>query len=43
MARTNLLDARTSNFGDLMGNGKIYHVPLFQRDYAWKEENWEDL
>ncbi|MFM1842170.1 MAG: hypothetical protein RLZZ490_906 [Cyanobacteriota bacterium] len=43
MARTNLLDARTSNFGDLMGNGKIYHVPLFQRDYAWQEENWEDL
>ncbi|MEB3229009.1 MAG: DUF262 domain-containing protein [Synechocystis sp.] len=43
MARLNLLDARTTNFGELMGNGKIYHVPVFQRNYAWQEENWEDL
>ena len=39
----NLLDTRTTSFGDLIGNGKIYRVPLFQRDYSWKEENWEDL
>lgn len=43
MARINLLDTRTTSFGDLIGNGKIYQVPLFQRDYSWKEENWEDL
>lgn len=43
MARINLLDTRTTSFGDLVGNGKIYRVPLFQRDYAWKLENWEDL
>lgn len=43
MARTNLLDTRTTSFGDLIGNGRIYKVPLFQRDYSWKEENWEDL
>jgi uncharacterized protein with ParB-like and HNH nuclease domain len=43
MARTHLLDTRTSNFGDLIGNGKIYQVPIFQRDYSWTEENWEDL
>jgi uncharacterized protein with ParB-like and HNH nuclease domain len=43
MARMNLLDTRTTSFGDLIGNGKIYRVPLFQRDYSWKEENWEDL
>ena len=43
MARTNLLDTRTTSFGDLIGNGKIYRVPPFQRDYSWKEENWEDL
>ncbi|MCM1982506.1 DUF262 domain-containing protein [Lyngbya confervoides] len=43
MARINLLDTRTTSFGDLIGNGKIYRVPLFQRDYSWKEENWEDL
>lgn len=43
MARSNLLDTRTTSFGDLIGNGKIYRVPSFQRDYSWKEENWEDL
>jgi len=39
----NLLDTRTASFGDLISNGKIYRVPLFQRDYSWTEENWEDL
>jgi uncharacterized protein with ParB-like and HNH nuclease domain len=43
MARINLLDTRIATFGDLMGNGKIYRVPIFQRDYSWTEENWEDL
>ena len=43
MARSNLLDTRTTSFGDLIGNGKIYQVPPFQRDYSWQEENWEDL
>ncbi|MBO1351655.1 MAG: DUF262 domain-containing protein [Hormoscilla sp. GUM202] len=39
----NLMDTRTASFGDLISNGKIYRVPLFQRDYSWTEENWEDL
>ncbi|WP_072619996.1 DUF262 domain-containing protein [Spirulina major] len=43
MARTNLLDTQTTSFGDLIGNGKIYRVPPFQRDYSWQLENWEDL
>lgn len=43
MARINLLDTRTTSFGDLIANGKIYRVPPFQRDYSWTEENWEDL
>lgn len=43
MARINLLDTRTTSFGDLIGNGKTYQVLLFQRDYSWNEENWEDL
>jgi len=43
MARINLLDTRTTSFGDLIGNVKIYRVPPFQRDYSWNEENWEDL
>ena len=43
MARINLLDTRTTSFGDFIGNGKLYRVPAFQRDYSWQEENWEDL
>jgi uncharacterized protein with ParB-like and HNH nuclease domain len=43
MARINLLNTRTTSFGDLIGNGKIYRVPPFQRDYSWDKENWEDL
>ncbi|MBD2504123.1 DUF262 domain-containing protein [Anabaena azotica] len=43
MARINLLDTRTTSFGDLIGNGKIYRVPIFQHDYSWNEVNWEDL
>lgn len=43
MARINLLDTRTTSFGDLIGNGKIYQVPPFQRDYSWSQEHWEDL
>ena len=43
MAPIHLLDTRTASFGDLLGNGKRYQVPLFQRDYSWTEENWEDL
>jgi uncharacterized protein with ParB-like and HNH nuclease domain len=43
MARINLLETRTTSFGDLISNGKIYRVPPFQRDYSWMEENWEDL
>lgn len=27
----------------LMGNGLLYTVPRFQRDYSWTEEDWDDL
>lgn len=27
----------------LLGNGLTYHVPLFQRDYSWTQDEWEDL
>lgn len=33
----------TTNFGDIIGNNRKYVVPLFQRDYSWKEEQWDDL
>ncbi|MBF0624442.1 MAG: DUF262 domain-containing protein [Magnetococcales bacterium] len=43
MAKTILLDTRTATLLDLFGNGKIYQVPPYQRDYSWREEHWEDL
>ena len=42
-ARTNVLSTSTINYLELIGNGKAYRVPPYQRDYAWTEEEWEDL
>ena len=42
-ARTNVLSTATINYLELIGNGKAYRVPPYQRDYAWTEEEWEDL
>ena len=41
--RTNVLSTATINYLELIGNGKVYRVPPYQRDYAWTEEEWEDL
>ena len=27
----------------IIGNGKSYQVPIFQRDYSWDKDDWEDL
>ena len=43
MGRTNVLNTTTVNYLELIGNGKTYRVPPYQRDYAWNEEEWEDL
>lgn len=43
MARSNLLNTRTTTLLELLGNGRTYRVPPFQRDYSWDEEQWEDL
>ena len=32
-----------STFRQLMGNGMSYRVPLFQRDYSWGPDEWDDL
>ncbi len=32
-----------STFRQLMGNGLSYRVPLFQRDYSWGPNEWDDL
>jgi uncharacterized protein with ParB-like and HNH nuclease domain len=43
LARANLLTTSTPDYQGLVGNGKVFRVPAYQRDYAWGEENWEDL
>ena len=43
MGRTTLLDTRTVNYQELIGNGRAYFVPPYQRDYSWRQEHWEDL
>lgn len=43
MVKSNLLKTQDVTFLELIGNGKKYRVPSFQRDYAWEEEQWEDL
>lgn len=30
-------------FRQLLGNGLVYRVPPFQRDYSWGEDEWDDL
>ncbi len=43
MAVNNLLDTSTVSLSDIIGNGKVYKVPPYQRDYSWKQDQWEDL
>lgn len=43
MASVIFLDTKTVNLNEILGNGKIYRVPQFQRDYSWNKDNWEDL
>ena len=43
MTGTNILNTRTINYLELIGNGRSYRVPPYQRDYSWSEEHWEDL
>ena len=43
MAANHLLDTKTVNLNEILSNGKIYRVPLFQRDYSWDQDNWENL
>lgn len=43
MASSNLLDTKTFTLNEILGNGKIYHVPVFQRDYSWENDHLDDL
>ncbi len=39
----NIFETKMASFQELIGNGKSYKIPEFQRDFSWDEENWEDL
>lgn len=43
MTQGKLLDTKTVNLNEILGSGKLYKVPIFQRDYSWTQDNWEDL
>lgn len=43
MASTTSLQTRTVTLLEMLGNGKRFSVPPYQRDYSWKAEQWEDL
>lgn len=43
MAKQRLLDTDTVTLESLFSNGNLYRVPLYQRDYAWGEEQWDAL
>ncbi len=32
-----------SNFNTIIGNGKSYKIPVYQRDFSWEKDEWEDL
>lgn len=38
-----LLSAETKNFTSIMSETKKIIVPPYQREYSWKEQQWEDL
>ena len=43
MVAANILNTRTINYLELIGNGRSYRALPYQRDYSWSEEEWEDL
>lgn len=43
MPQFNLLDTKTVTLNNIFERSGNYKVPDFQRDYSWKEEQWEDL
>ena len=38
-----IINPQTRKLSELLGNSTIYKVPPFQRNYAWEEEQWDDL
>lgn len=43
MAAENFLNAETDTFGGIIKGDNQYIVPIYQRDYSWESNNWDDL
>jgi hypothetical protein len=43
MPKPHMLETRTITLLELLGNGRQYVIPPYQRDYSWSDENWDDL
>ena len=43
MANKLKLNTKDETLRELLGNGKKYVVPKFQRDYSWEQAQWQDL
>ncbi|MDI9313137.1 MAG: DUF262 domain-containing HNH endonuclease family protein [Hydrotalea sp.] len=41
--RKNLFIPTNISIGDMLGNGKKYIVPKYQRNYSWEQEQWQEL
>ena len=43
MSHFMMMEPTNQTFQELIGNGFKYTVPRFQRDYAWEDQQWEEL
>lgn len=43
MSNFMIMEPTNHSFLELIGNGTSYIVPRFQRNYAWGQQQWEDL
>lgn len=43
MAAENFLNAETDTFGGIIKGDNKFTVPLYQRDYSWEQQHWDDL
>ena len=40
---TEKFDAHTTTIGELFDKGRFFRIPIYQRPFAWKEDNFEAL
>ena len=43
MAASQNFNTSNKSFRQMFGNGLSYKVPMFQRDYSWEDDQWDDL